>query len=347
MPFVEQDRQANTFYNQVIAAALNAGVEVGVPVVIRGADSTDKECGAVTAYAQLIRDAVAEAPAGLVVVPVASGTCGVDDVMPAIAEAAASGVPVIAINAMGEEALAAGALMYVGQDEVRAGREACARLGAKTVSGNATVLFLDVINGTDAGINSRLEGCKETATVSYLNAESGNATADAAAIAQRLRANNLIDAVLAMGGPTQVVAALAAIEEVGRVPGVDIWVATTDWSPHNVTQALQAELLEFVVDQQAPLQGSVPVQLLASRAATGNFPIATEIFTGPRFILPNATFAPQNEISACSAYALAPCGACGGNATYVVAECPKSTAVRAWRSAALTVAAVAALTLTF
>lgn len=260
MPFIEQDRQANTFYNQVMAAALNAGAQAGVPVIMRGTDSEDKDCGPIKAYAQLIRDAVAEKPAGLVVVPVAPGTCGVDDIFPAISEASKAGIPVVAINAMGKEALEAGALMYVGQDEVRAGREACALLGAKTISGNATVLFLDVINGTDAGINARLEGCKETAgAVSYLNVESGDVEADAASIAERLRANKLIDAVLAMGGPTQVNAALAAIKEVGREPGVDIWVATTDWSPNNVTQALQEGLLEFVVDQQAPLQVSVVV----------------------------------------------------------------------------------------
>ena len=61
-------------------------------------------------------------------------------------------------------------------------------------------------------------------------------------------------------------------------------VATFDLGP-DVLKAVQAHQLVFAVDQQAYLQGYLPIVLLAERARFGLSPAAGALIpTGPRFV---------------------------------------------------------------
>jgi simple sugar transport system substrate-binding protein len=81
---------------------------------------------------------------------------------------------------------------------------------------------------------------------------------------------------------TGAIEALKAVDRVGR-PGA-VTVATFDLGP-DVLQAVKAHRLLFAVDQQAYLQGYLPVVLLTERARYGIFPAEGDVIpTGPNFV---------------------------------------------------------------
>lgn len=331
MPLTPEDtsQDSGDFFAQVFSGALNAASNHHVDISIRGLDSTTAvDCEVLKSYSELIRNATAEKPSGLVVIPIQTDTCPdtLELVPNAIRNAVAAGVPVVAINASPEEAIRDGALLYVGQDEVRAGEEACAALARSTGGDKATILFMDTINGTDPGINARLEGCKRNATVVYMSTDNASEDQDIAAVEEILKAHPEVNAILAMGGTYQVTAMIQASKRANRTVNQDIFLATTDWSPAGVTQALESGQLQFVVDQQAPLQGSIPINMLFMRASTGNFPTSQTIYTGPRLILPNETFSSPYGVSACSAFARPYCGQCNGESGSASAPGPAPAA---------------------
>jgi simple sugar transport system substrate-binding protein len=73
-----------------------------------------------------------------------------------------------------------------------------------------------------------------------------------------------------------------AAHRLGR-PGA-VTIATFDLGP-DVLSAVRAHQLLFAVDQQAYLQGYLPVVLLTERARYGLFPAQGEVLpTGPNFV---------------------------------------------------------------
>jgi simple sugar transport system substrate-binding protein len=88
------------------------------------------------------------------------------------------------------------------------------------------------------------------------------------------------DGVLAMNSVSGVAAAKAL------APARRVVVATFDLGP-DVLRAVKAGRIAFAVDQQAYLQGYLPVVLLAERARYGLFPAQGDIIpTGPNFVTP-------------------------------------------------------------
>lgn len=310
LPILNTDKGSTLFWQQVITGATNAGKALDIAVEIQGLDGNDLLCDSIKPYAELIRNATATNPQGLVVIPYAPKGCATD-ILPAISEAVAAGVPVIAINSNPDVALANGALMYVGQDETIAGAEACTRLSTAIGKPNATILVLGLDDGTNPGIIARTAGCESVAKVVYVDTNV-SPEADTQAAVEALQNNTDITAILGLGAPNHVVAMIGAAEKAGRAPGQDIWLATFDWGPINATEALSEGVLEFVVDQQAPLQGSIPVQMLYTKAAVGLFPTTNKLLTGPRIVYKNETFAGTGQLSACSSFALPYCGSCSG-----------------------------------
>ncbi|HET6551640.1 MAG TPA: hypothetical protein VFG79_24440, partial [Solirubrobacter sp.] len=61
-------------------------------------------------------------------------------------------------------------------------------------------------------------------------------------------------------------------------------IGTFDLTPE-VIKAVQAGQIDFAVDQQAFLQGYLPVEMLALRARYGLFPAQHDVIaTGPNFV---------------------------------------------------------------
>lgn len=311
LPFIEFNQSANVFWAQVVGGAANVADKIGAELSVRGVEGTAQDCEAISQYPDLLRAAASEKPDGIIVVPLQAPNCDVD-VLGTIQEIAASGVPVVAINSNAQAALDAGALMYVGQDEIKAGEEACSALAA-AAGGNTTVLFLDSEGGTNPGLNARRAGCENVATVVTINASGADMETDVAAVAAELESNEEITSILAMGAPNQVNLMLEAAAAANRTINTDLWLGTTDWSPLNVTEALSQGLLQFVVDQGAPSQGAIPVLMLAQRFKTGLFPSQPLLYTGPTLVTPNATFSDvPGTPSACTSFGLPYCDVCNG-----------------------------------
>jgi simple sugar transport system substrate-binding protein len=90
-----------------------------------------------------------------------------------------------------------------------------------------------------------------------------------------------VDGVLALNA-TSGMEAVQGIDGAGLSGAVTI--GTFDLGP-DVLQALRARRLAVAVDQQAYLQGYLPVVLLAQRARYGLFPAQGDVIpTGPSFV---------------------------------------------------------------
>jgi simple sugar transport system substrate-binding protein len=90
-----------------------------------------------------------------------------------------------------------------------------------------------------------------------------------------------IDGILALNA-TSGIEAVQAVRRIGRSNAVK--VATFDLGP-DVLQAVRAHQLLFAVDQQAYLQGYLPIVLLTERARYGLFPAQGDVLpTGPNFV---------------------------------------------------------------
>ena len=90
-----------------------------------------------------------------------------------------------------------------------------------------------------------------------------------------------IDGVLALNSLSGI-QAVKGVRAIGRSDAVK--VATFDLGP-DVLRAVRARQLLFAVDQQAYLQGYLPIVLLTERARYGLFPAQGDVLpTGPNFV---------------------------------------------------------------
>ena len=90
-----------------------------------------------------------------------------------------------------------------------------------------------------------------------------------------------IDGVLALNSISGI-QSVQGVRAIGRSDVVK--VATFDLGP-DVLRAVRARQLLFAVDQQAYLQGYLPIVLLTERARYGLFPAQGDVLpTGPNFV---------------------------------------------------------------
>jgi len=218
----------------------------------------------------LIDAAIATKPDGLVVSIPEPGLA------PAIRRAVRAGIPVVSINSGSGEFRRLGVLAHVGQEEDRAGLEAGRRLA-------------------DAGVRRAI----------CINQQVGNTGLD-------LRCAGLEKAMLEVGGRSRVLAitdddpstperiadavaadrangvlttnSLGGLAAADALAGQDVEIGTFDLGP-DVLKAVQAGRIGFAVDQQAYLQGYLPIEMLALRARYGIFPSQGDVVaTGPHFV---------------------------------------------------------------
>jgi simple sugar transport system substrate-binding protein len=259
--------QASSKFWTIVRNGVEAGArQTDVNVTYRAPDvySLDKMIA-------LIDQAVASKPDGLVVSLPEPGLA------PAIRRAVKAGIPTVTINSGSDMYAKLGVLAHIGQPEDRAGLGAGQRLASEGVR-RALCINLKIPNlGLDArcsGLAKAMRAAGGRATMVRIDDQSPDAPRRIARAVEKAKA----DGVLAMNS----VSGLAAAQGLAGQP--EVTVATFDLGPE-VLKAVQDGRIAFAVDQQAYLQGYLPVVFLAERARYGLFPAQGEVIpTGPNFV---------------------------------------------------------------
>jgi simple sugar transport system substrate-binding protein len=262
---VTHGQASSTFWTIVRNGIEAARRQLGVDVTYRSPEIYD-----VDAMSDLIREAVASHPDGLVV------SIPSPELEAPIRAAIEAGVPVVSINSGSDVARRVGTLAHVGQPEEQAGYKAGKRL-VKAGAHNAVCANQEVGNeGLDLRCAGFARALRESGGSSRVIAID---TKDLAGSRERIRqaaSRPGVDAVLTLnnqGGELAVDAAPA-----GSI------LATFDYSP-KVLRAIRSGRIEFAVDQQPYLQGYLPIVFLTELARYGLFPAQGDVIaTGPNFV---------------------------------------------------------------
>ena len=221
----------------------------------------------------MVDQAVASRPDGLVVSLPEPG------IAPAVRRAVKAGIPVVTINSGSDVAHSLGVLAHVGQPEHRAGVAAGRRLAAAGVR-RALCVNQQVGNiGLDArcaGLAEAMRDAGGRSRVIRVDDQSPTTTKRIAATIARDR----IDGLLTLNSTT----GIEAVQAAKAFPDRRLRIGTFDLGP-DVLKAVHSGRLAFAGDQQAYLQGYLPVALLTQRARYGLFPDEGGVIaTGPHFV---------------------------------------------------------------
>jgi simple sugar transport system substrate-binding protein len=255
-------------------------------IVKNGGDAAARQMGIAVTYRspdvysvarmrRFIDEAVASRPDGLVVSIPTPALAG------AIRRAVRAGIPVVSINSGSDIFRRLGVLAHVGQQEEPAGLAAGKRMADDGVR-NALCLNHEPGN---AGPDSRCRGFARAVRAAGGRVRVVRIDLRDTALAQRQVATALrdrrVDGMLALssdGGE----AALRALAASGRAG--DVQLGTFDLSPE-VLRAVLGGRMRFAVDQQAYLQGYLPVVMLGELARYGLFAAEGRVIpTGPHFV---------------------------------------------------------------
>jgi simple sugar transport system substrate-binding protein len=222
----------------------------------------------------LIDRAVASRPDGLVVSLPERGLA------PAVRRAVRAGIPVVSINSGSDFYKRLGVLAHVGQPEDRAGFQSGQRLAQ---AGARRVLCVNQQIGNQ-GLDARCRGLARAMRAaggqSRVFGIDDQSASTPRRIADAVRSGR-IDGILALNA-TGGMEAVKAVHQLDRADAVK--VATFDLGP-DVLNAVKSGQLLFAVDQQAYLQGYLPIVFLAERARYGLFPAQGDVIaTGPNFV---------------------------------------------------------------
>ena len=261
---------SSTFWSVVRKGVDDAARQMNVTVSYKSPDTFS-----VTRMREFIDQAVDSRPNGLVV--------SIPDpaVGPAIRRAVRAGIPVVSMNSGADLWRRFGILAHVGQPEAQAGREAGERLAAAGVR-NA-ICINHTLENKALGIRCaafaramRKAGARAH-TFALDVADRNVAAPKLAAEIERRKADGVLG--LGTGGSA---AALDAKKLGGRSARVKI--GTFDLTPE-VLEAIKDGRILFAVDQQAYLQGYMPIVMLTQEARYGLFPSRGEVVsTGPNFV---------------------------------------------------------------
>ena len=221
----------------------------------------------------MVDEAIASKPDGLVVSLPEAGMA------PVVRRAVRAGIPVVTINSGSDLSRKLGVLAHVGQPERRAGLVAGRRLAAGGVR-RALCVNQQVGNlGLDARCAGLAKAMHEAGGRSVVIGVDDQSATTPARLAKAVTRDH-IDGMLTLNATTAIEALQAAKDAGGRA----LKIGTFDLGP-DVLKAVRDGRLSFAVDQQAYLQGYLPVTLLAQRARYGLFPAEGGIIpTGPHFV---------------------------------------------------------------
>jgi simple sugar transport system substrate-binding protein len=263
--------QASSSFWAIVKNGVDAAArQMNVSVAYRSPDAFS-----VDRMKQLINEAVDSRPNGLVV-SIPDPAIG-----PAIRRAERAGIPVVSINSGATLWRKFGALAHVGQEEEPAGYAVGRRMaqaGVKRAICLKQELRNDALDQRCAGFARGIRKGGGTARDIYLDVTNRNIAAPKLAAAIDARK---ADGVLTLGLDAGAVA-LDAKREGGRATRAQL--ATFDLSPE-ILEGIKDGRMLFAVDQQAYLQGYMPIVMLTQQARYGLFPAQGQIVsTGPNFV---------------------------------------------------------------
>jgi simple sugar transport system substrate-binding protein len=267
---VSHGQASDPFWTIVKKGLDDAARQTGVAVSYRAPDTYD-----LPRMRRLIDEAISARLDGLIV-----SLPDVQALAAPIRRAERAGIPVVSINSGSDVAGRLGVLAHVGQPEERAGYVAGRRLAAAGVR-RALCVNQQVGNqGLDdrcAGLSRAMRRTGGSSRVLSVDDQSSSTPRRLAATIVGRR----IDGVLALNATTGVLT-LDAVRRSRRARSVTI--GTFDLGPE-VLGAVRDGRIRFAVDQQAYLQGYMPVTMLAQRARYGLFPSEGDVIaTGPHFV---------------------------------------------------------------
>jgi simple sugar transport system substrate-binding protein len=268
---VTHGQASDPFWAVVRSGIERAAHQLGVTASYSAPDTTD-----MGRMRQLIRDAVATRPSGLVVsIPDANALA------PAIRDAVRAGIPVVSLNSGTDVSRKLGVLAHVGQPDEQAGFAAGQRMAREGVRQALCVEHEKGNAGLDArcrgfGRALRRAGGRSTeVTIDLQDRHAAEQKIASAAIEEH------VDGMLTLG-PGGTLPAIGGLK-LDRLLG-SVRLATFDLSPE-VLSALRAGQVEFAVDQQPFLQGYLPIVFLTQYARYGLIPArGTLVPTGPSFV---------------------------------------------------------------
>jgi simple sugar transport system substrate-binding protein len=199
------------------------------------------------------------------------------ELAPAIKRAVAAGIPTVTINSGSDSYKQLGVLAHIGQPEDRAGLGAGRRLAALGVRRALCVKLVIVNKGHDARCRGLRQAMREVGGTSK-DIRYDDQAVDAPQIIAKAVRDNRSDGVLTLNS----VSGISAVK--GLADQREVIIGTFDLGPE-ILRDVQQGLIRFAVDQQAYLQGYLPVVLLAERARYGLFPAQGDVIsTGPNFV---------------------------------------------------------------
>ncbi|MEM9011169.1 MAG: sugar ABC transporter substrate-binding protein [Pseudomonadota bacterium] len=265
----DSDSWWNTVKNSIALASDQMGVEV---------EYRNPPTGDIADMARIIEQAAASGPNGII-----TTLADYDVLRGPIEDAVASGVDVIIMNTgTAEQAREIGALMYVGQPEYDAGYAAGLR-----AKGDGIGSFLCVNHTIQQP--SLVERCRGFAD--GLGVELGDAMLDSGTdpaevknkVLAYLSANPETEAILTLG-PVSADPTIQALEENGMAG--EIYFGTFDLGAE-IVKAIQADVIQWGIDQQPFLQAYMPVVIMANYHRYGVLP-GNNINSGPGFVTKDA-----------------------------------------------------------
>ena len=261
---------ASAFWAIVKNGVDSAARQMNVSVSYRSPDTFNVE-----RMKALIYEAVDSRPDGLVV--------SIPDpaVAPAIRRAARAGIPVVSINSGANLWRDLGVLAHVGQREEPAGYQVGRRMSAAGVKRGVCVkqeLRNNAIEQRCAGFARGMRDGGAKASNMVLDVTDPNVAAPKLRAALDARR---ADGVLTLASDAARTS-LEAKKGGGRATAATL--ATFDLSPE-ILEAIKDGRMLFAVDQQAYLQGYMPIVMLTQQARYGLFPsMGQTVSTGPNFV---------------------------------------------------------------
>ncbi|MFD7437768.1 sugar ABC transporter substrate-binding protein [Streptomyces sp. NPDC059861] len=195
-----------------------------------------------------------------------------------LGKAEQAGIPVVGLNSGVSDWKQLGLMEFFGQDENVAGEA----LGKRLNEEGAKKAVCVIQEQGNVGLTQRCDGVKKTfeGTTETLNVNGTDMPSVKSTITAKLKQDNAIDYVVALGAPF----AMTAVQSVSEA-GSKAKVATFDLNK-DLTGAIERGDIQFAVDQQPYLQGYLAVDGLWLHKNNGNYSGGGEqpVLTGPAFV---------------------------------------------------------------
>lgn len=267
--FISHSPDSDTWWNVVKNALKETGAEMGVQTQYENPPTGD-----LADMIRLIQQATAAHVDGIIV-----SLADYKTLKGPLESAISSGIPVVTSNSgTPEESKELGALIHVGQSEHEAGVAAGER--AKKAGAKSFLCVNHYIQ--NASSVDRCQGFAEGMGVK-LGDQMIDSGVDPGEVKNKVMAYLKVHpetGVIITLGPNSAAPTVAAVKEMGLAGKIPF--GTFDLSPE-ITAAIKDGTIQYAIDQQPYLQGSIPVVVLASYIRYGVVP-ANSVKSGPSFV---------------------------------------------------------------